>query len=325
VIPRRRTIVVVLFAMLACLCTASPASDAQTLGGLGMGPKAHATKDRRGRIAAFPSFRGAVPVLLYHGLVDRDDGYSVAPATFDAQLQRLHQLGFEAITLDRYVAFMRGSKVELPRRPILITFDDGLRSSWTGADQVLARYDFSAAMYLPTGLVGRPGHLTWDELRQMQSSGRWQIDEHAGDGHVLITVDARGRQGPFYANELWANGNRESFANYKRRVAEDIERGQSQLAHELPGKSHHTFAVPFNNYGQFESNDKRIEPWFTSYLKARFTVAFVQRDYSFTRPRQRFANRIVMASRSSPDTLELHLLKGVEQLNRTARLGHLSR
>jgi peptidoglycan/xylan/chitin deacetylase (PgdA/CDA1 family) len=101
------------------------------------------------RLSRFPFFAGAVPVLLYHGLVDRDDGYSVAPAAFDAELQRLHELGFRAVALDRYVALMRGENVALPRRPILITFDDGRLSSWQNADQALARHGDSAVMCRP--------------------------------------------------------------------------------------------------------------------------------------------------------------------------------
>ena len=115
-------------------------------------------------------------------------------------------------------------------------------------------------MYVPTGVVGRPGYLTWDELREMRASGRWQIEEHAGDGHVLIPADGAGRRLPFYASELWSDGKKESFARYKERVSSDIERGAALLSRNLPGwKPDLTFAVPFNNYGQNGSNDPRIE------------------------------------------------------------------
>jgi hypothetical protein len=263
--------------------------------------------------AQFPAFQGAVPVLLYHGLSDSRGGVDTPPALFDAEMQRLHELGFEAITLDRYVGFMRGEPVALPTRPILITFDDGLLSSWENADGVLARYGWSAAMYVPTGFVGRPGRLSWGQLEQMQGSGRWQVDEHAGDGHVLVAVDAAGRRGPFYADELWLDGRRESFADYERRVAGDIELGASLIADHLPGP-HETFAVPFGNYGQRGANDPRIAPWLAGYLRARFAVSFVQRDDSFTTPGQRFANRITMASGSTPDLLEARLRTGLGQL-----------
>ncbi len=265
--------------------------------------------------SVFPRFDSAVPVLLYHRLVPGNDGYSVAPASFDAQMRRLHDLGFDTITLGEYVRFVRGEPVDLPQRPILVTFDDGYSSSWETADPVLARYGWSAVMYTITGAVGRPGYLTWDELRRMQASGRWQIEEHAGDGHVLITADDAGRQLPFYASELSSNGRKESFSHYRERVSGDIEHGAAMLARNLLGWTPNlSFAVPFNDYGQNGSNDSRIEPWLTSYLKTQFTVVFVQRDGTFTTPGPGFANRITVSSRWDADTLETHLLEGVDLL-----------
>jgi poly-beta-1,6-N-acetyl-D-glucosamine N-deacetylase len=262
----------------------------------------------------FPAFEGAVPVLLYHRLVPSSRGYSVAPAAFDAQLRRLHELGFEAITLDRYARFVRGDSVDLPQRPILITFDDAYVSSWVNADPVLARYGWTAVMYVPTGVVGRPGHLTWDELRQMRSSGRWQIEEHAGEGHVLISANEAGRRLPFYAGKLWADGKQEAFADYKRRVRRDIQHGSAMLRQNLPDWTPNvSFAVPFNNYGQNGSNDHRIKPWLTSYLKSRFAIVFMQRDDRFNQPGLGFANRITVSSRWHAGTLEDHLLRGLER------------
>ena len=260
-----------------------------------------------------------MPVLLYHRLTPSINGYGVAPADFEAQMKRLHDLGFQAISLDQYASFIRGEAVDLPQRPILITFDDGYISSLEVADPVLVRYGWNAAMFIPTGAVGLPGRLNWDQLRQMEASGQWQIDEHAGDGHVLVTIDAADRRLPFYSSEVWANGAQESFEHYKRRVSNDIELGLATLARNIPDwTSHGTFAVPFNNYGQNGSNDPRIEPWLSSYLKARFAAIFVQRDDAFTTPGPGFENRIHVPGSWTADALESHLLHGEEQLTRVS-------
>lgn len=265
----------------------------------------------------FTRYAHAVPVLLYHRLSRSTDGYGVAPADFAAEMSRLHDLGFHAISLGEYVRFIRGDAVELPPRPILITFDDGFRSSYEVADPILTAYGWHAAIYIPTGAVGTPGRLTWGELRQLQASGRWQIDEHAGDGHVLVTTNAAGRRLPYYANEVWANGKLESFAHYKERVSRDIRLGQTLLARNIPGwTSSGTFAVPFNNYGQNGSNDPRIEPWLSSYLKARFAAIFIQGGDSFTTPGPGFQNRIHVPGSWDADALESHLLAGARLLTR---------
>ena len=84
-------------------------------------------------------------------------------------------------------------------------------------------------------------------------------------------------------------------------MSSDIELGLATISRNIPGwASHGTFAVPFNNYGQNGSNDSRIEPWLGSYLKARFTAVFVQRDDAFTRPRGGFENRIHVPGSGPP-------------------------
>jgi peptidoglycan/xylan/chitin deacetylase (PgdA/CDA1 family) len=281
--------------------------------------------ERTGNPELFPAFAGAVPVLLYHRLDTRDNDYSVAPAAFDAQLARLNASGFEAVTLDRYVRFMRGEQVELPSRPILITFDDGYASSWEIADPLLDRYGWSAVMYIATGYVGRDGYLTWDQLQEMQASGRWQIDEHAGDGHVLVTVDGEGRVGPFYANALRESSGQETFAHYQERVSNDIEDGAELLAHFVPGwTSQGTFAVPYNDYGQNHSNDARIDEWLSTYLRTRFAVVLVQESDDFTTPGRSFANRIAVSSAFDADTLHARLLRGFDRLSAGASDGSAS-
>ena len=304
---RARTLTVISVALLVSALLTAPIAG---------GAEARAAKPKR--MSLFPAFRNAVPVLIYHRVESAHGGYSVSPGEFAAQMRRLHELGFEAITLERYVAFMRGKDVSLPQRPILITFDDGYVSAWENADPVLARYGWAAAMYVPTAAVGRGGHLTWTQLRQMQASGRWQVDEHAGSGHVLIRTDAAGRMGPFYANERWANGRRESFAHYRRRAARDIQQGAALLAKNVPDSAHDTFAVPFNNYGQFGTNDRRIAPWLVRYLKANFAVAFVQHDHRLATPGQRFANRIGVGSNCDANQLEVRLRDGLARLKKTA-------
>ena len=243
--------------------------------------------------------------------------HRVEPESFGAQMAGLHALGFHAIPLDLYVRFMRGERVRLPSRPVLLTFDDAYVSALVDADPVLARYGWSAALYVPTGAVGRPGHLTWAQLEQMQASGRWQIDEHAGNGHHLVQTNAAGRRAPFYADELWTNRGRESFAHYRRRVGGDIELGARLLAAHLR-RATETFAVPFGNYGQWGTNDPRIEPWLSRFLARRFAVVFVQGD-TFTTPGQRFADRIAVPSRWTAQTLESRLRRGLDALTMRTR------
>ena len=93
------------------------------------------------------------------------------------------------------------------------------------------------------------------------------------------------------------------------------------LAAQLPGwHSHGTFAVPFGDYGQRSSNDPRIEPWFRGLLETHFAVTFVQALDTFTQPGG-LADRIPVPRAWDADTLEMHLLRGVNRLASPSRRG----
>ena len=44
----------------------------------------------------------------------------------------LDHAGYETITLEKFVRFVKREDVSLPPRPLLLTFDGGRRASWTG-------------------------------------------------------------------------------------------------------------------------------------------------------------------------------------------------
>ncbi|HMA34911.1 MAG TPA: polysaccharide deacetylase family protein [Chloroflexia bacterium] len=132
-----------------------------------------------------------VPILMYHyirtnpAVPDRlGADLSIAPAHFAAQLDWLAAHGFQTITLDDLTAAIRHG-APLPRRPVILTFDDGYADFYTAAYPALAQHGFKATSFVITGKVGRPGYLTWDQMRAMQASGLVQFEAHTVD-HVEL-------------------------------------------------------------------------------------------------------------------------------------------
>ena len=79
----------------------------------------------------------------------------------------------------------------LPPRPLLLTFDDARADSWTGSESILQKLHFTAVMFVDVGRVSAcdPEYLTWDELRAMERTSRWNNQLHAGpDGHTYHPV-----------------------------------------------------------------------------------------------------------------------------------------
>lgn len=286
-----------------------PIFVAMALACAGRNAPASTTQDGQ---SAFPAFVGGVPVLLYHGI----DGRSVAPGSFEAQMARLHGLGFRTITIDDLVRTTRGDPVALPPRPILITFDDAFASSWRHADDILRRYGWTATMYVPTGLVGLPGRLRWSDLDAMAASGRWQIEEHAGNGHRMIEVDGAGRRRPFFGHAMVRETRLETISGFRERITTDVELGAEVLAKNIRGwASHGTFAVPFGDHGQVDPNAWWVGPTVDSALARRFVIVFAGSADDFATTTG-FTTRIRVAPDWDADALERHLRDGL------ARLGH---
>ena len=243
----------------------------------------------RVKFKPLPEYIGSIPVLVYHGINDDDDGYSVSRQRFAAQMQMLKLAGFHTVSIAQYARFQGGDLTDLPPRPILVTFDDGRLDSFRGADRVLAEYGFRATMFVITGqIVDRnPFYLSWTELRSMMHSDRWDVQPHAYRGHVQIAVDARGDEHAFYAARRYLRSTgEESFAAYQQRVAGDLFALAAQFKEQ--GIPVYSIAVPYGDYGQQDANnDPRIVPFVLPLMRSQFGTVFVQDDHNdppFTAP-----------------------------------------
>ncbi len=250
--------------------------------------------------------RDAIPVLAYHGINGHRDGYSISRSNFAAQMALLDRLGFQTISIQDYARFYRGERVDLPPRPVLVTFDDGRLDSYRGADEVLKRHGFRATIFVITGEIerGSPFYLTWRELQRMADSGRWDVQPHAHHGHRMISSGPGGRTGPFYAVRWYTRSNgQESVADYERRVSRDVYAAIEALDEQ--GFTSVAFAAPFGDDGHQAESDPIAAPFLRELLGRQFAVTFVQGAGDgppFTRPGAR-AQRYEVHTRTTPDQL----------------------
>lgn len=254
-----------------------------------------------------PATPGKIPVLLWHGISNARDGYSITQSEFARQLATLKHLGYESISAEQWADFRAGKATELPLRPILLTFDDGRLDSYRGADRVLQRYGMRATMFVPTGKIegGDPDYLTWAELHKMADSGRWDLEPHAHDGHQTVTVAPDGTQAPFYAARKYTRSEgMETLAEWEARVASDLFAVNERFAAQ--GLTPHVFAVPFGDYGQRDGNDPAIPGLLTGLLTRQFGSYFIQtpaNDPAFTVPGTGPAQRFTMRTETTTDQL----------------------
>lgn len=125
-----------------------------------------------------------IPILMYHSVSEPGAdsrhpyfGTVTSPAVFERQMRYLHESGFQ--TLSPADVFANGeTSIRLVRKPVIITFDDGFRDFYTNAQPILAKYGFTAIVYLPTAYIQKTTTtfkgldcLTWNEVRELSRAG----------------------------------------------------------------------------------------------------------------------------------------------------------
>ncbi len=96
----------------------------------------------------------SVPILMYHRIGDEvDSPWWVTIRDFEAQLQALREQGYTSVWPSDLAAHQRWGW-PLPRKPILLTFDDGYLNLTEQAEPLLRKYGFKGVSYLITGRIG---------------------------------------------------------------------------------------------------------------------------------------------------------------------------
>jgi poly-beta-1,6-N-acetyl-D-glucosamine N-deacetylase len=232
--------------------------------------------------ARLPPDRSGIPVLLYHGIGATSDfsnsadaEFGVDPEDFAKQMTLIKHAGYQTVDLATFLRFVKGDSVDLPPRPLLLTFDDGRTDSWTGSDGILRKLHFNAVLFVDVGRVdaGTPEYLNWQQLQTMQDSGRWEPQLHAGHGHTYIRIGPQPDDtGPYYAYKEQG----EDFDGWRKRVRSDVEWGQQTLSGHIPAYRPLAFALPYGNYGQDGTNDPQIPGDLLGWLTQRYDAVFTQ-------------------------------------------------
>jgi peptidoglycan/xylan/chitin deacetylase (PgdA/CDA1 family) len=113
-----------------------------------------------------------VPVLAYHKFSKNvSDRMTVREDAFEEQMAFLKRNGYRVIRLDDLFDFL-DRKRPIPRKSVVITFDDGWRSMYEIAYPILKRYGYPATLFVYTDLI-HPGNATldWGKIREMARNG----------------------------------------------------------------------------------------------------------------------------------------------------------
>ena len=187
-----------------------------------------------------------LPVIMYHHILENSKllgMYVITPEELRNDFQWIKEKGYTPIVVADLLDYVYND-VPLPEKPIMITFDDGYESNYAYAYPLLQEYGYKAVI----SIFGRCtdeftvvadkhlnySHITWEEIREMASSGLVEFQNHTYDMHSNAAGSRKGIQKLYIEDEI----------TYRRNLTEDVGKLQQEFIENL-GYAPTAFTYPF--------------------------------------------------------------------------------
>ena len=135
-----------------------------------------------------------MPILVYHYVeyvVDPKDPtrklLATEPHILDEQLETLLSNGYEFVNFKDLENFFDGSALP-PKKPIMLTFDDGYEDFYTDAMPIIKKYKVKAVQYVISGVIGKPNYMSKGQLKEVIDTGLVEIGAHTVDHYNLLKL-----------------------------------------------------------------------------------------------------------------------------------------
>ncbi|HXG58008.1 MAG TPA: polysaccharide deacetylase family protein [Thermoanaerobaculia bacterium] len=117
--------------------------------------------------------RPAATILCYHIVESpQDDRMYVSRETFRQQMRYLTMTGYNVIPLRHLFEYVTGKRDSIPNNAVVITIDDGWRSTYTEVFPEMQKRNFPFTVFIYPKIIGMtPLALTWKQVREMAEAG----------------------------------------------------------------------------------------------------------------------------------------------------------
>ncbi len=131
-------------------------------------------------IASVSGAEKKIPILCYHRFgPEVTDSMTVQTSAFASQLAWLKQNGYTVIPLDTAVRSLKGEKITLPPKPVVITVDDGHKSVYSDMAPLVKRYKIPVTLFVyPSAISNAAYAMSWEQLRELEASKLFRVESH---------------------------------------------------------------------------------------------------------------------------------------------------
>ena len=199
----------------------------------------------------------SLPILLYHEINDTGEGESIiSKQVFITHLDALKEAGYQTVTFQQLIDSVENG-VDLPKKPILITFDDGYVSNYEIAYPALKERDMKATIFIIGNSVGKDTyketgspmipHFSYEQAQEMVKSGTISIQSHTYDLHQYEPLE-----GNKYREGILPRSG-ETMEEYQDAIYQDLKKSISDIQLNL-GETVNVLAYPFGLYKRKRRN-----------------------------------------------------------------------
>jgi peptidoglycan/xylan/chitin deacetylase (PgdA/CDA1 family) len=186
--------------------------------------------------AAAPADRDfGATVLCYHIVESpQDPRMEISRETFRQQMRYLAMTGYNVIPLRELYEYVIGQRASLPRNSVVVTIDDGWRSTYTEVFPEMKRYGFPFTIFIYPQIVGQTSHdLNWKQIKEMSDAG--------------VDIEGHSYSHPYLTRRRHTELDQRAYNGWLERELIDSKR----MIEHATGKPVFFMAYPFGDYDHF--------------------------------------------------------------------------
>ncbi len=190
-----------------------------------------------------------IPVLMYHHVVEEGNEVNKITITtkrFKEDMEYLKTKGYTSISFKQLIDYNEGRE-DIPKKPVIITFDDGYKDNYINAYPILKKNNMKATIFIIGSRKGitnfnnnpRYSYFSWGQAKEMYESGFIEIQPHSYDLHHYKENSKHG-QGVLPKAK-------ESKKEHYDRFLKDTEKVMKYIKDNV-GSESYVYAYPYGKY-----------------------------------------------------------------------------
>ncbi|AEB76861.1 polysaccharide deacetylase family protein [Clostridium botulinum] len=128
-----------------------------------------------------------VPVIMYHSIkYEKNNCVRLPKENFENQMKYLKDNNYTTLTLDELYSFFENN-IPIPKKSVVLTFDDGYKDNYETAYPILKKYGFKATVFVITNCIDTGEYLTSEQLKELDKNG-FDVQSHTANHETLTQL-----------------------------------------------------------------------------------------------------------------------------------------